>query len=259
MARTKWWVVAGLAAAVSGVFPAQARAEEAGASPLADDPTMIALAVALACADAPQTGGAVTPTSAEPAATGPELELVATVRAKTLVFDEVPHVDVVFHGSGQRKTVWKTERVNLPAKPEPGVVYRDVVVRLTVTSDIDELTSLLRQAKRAAAGVRIERETAATVVPAGATRPVEIAPPASPAAPLPIAPPAAKPAAPPPAAQPSAPAAAQARPAAQPAVPGAAPTTSPLLAPAPQPIGAPAPAPAAPPAMLPAPAPSPAR
>jgi hypothetical protein len=227
-----------VAAAIAGA-PVAAGAE-AGGAPLADDPTLIALAVALACADAPTTIAAVAPAGGEPARTGPELELVATVRAKTLQFEDVPKVDVVFHGNGQRKTVWKTERVNLPAKPEPGVVYRDVVVRLTITSDLEELTSLLRQAKRASAGVRIE-EGPAPVAPAAASapasRPVEIAPPASPAAPAAPAPASRAPA--PPAQGPGA--AASAAPAA------------PLLAPAQQPVAAPSPAaptaaPAAPPA-----------
>ena len=42
---------------------------------------------------------------------------------------------LLFHGTGRRKTVWKTERVNLPVNPEPNVTYHDVQVRLTVTSN----------------------------------------------------------------------------------------------------------------------------
>lgn len=159
MASVKRWLSGIVVLAVVGVSPA-ARAE-AGASPLADDPTLIALAVALSCSDAPEVVEAAPQGPSAPAATGPEIELVATVRAKTLRFEEVPKVDVVFRGSGKRKTVWKTERVNLPMHPQPGVVYHDVQVRLTISSDLEELTSMLREAKRASRGIRIEDAVAA--------------------------------------------------------------------------------------------------
>lgn len=135
-----------------------AHADGAGAMPLADDQTLIALAVALSCSDAPEVIEAVPQGSSGPAAAGPEIELVATVRAKALRFDEVPKVDVVFRGTGKRRTVWKTERVNLPMHPEPGVTYRDVQLRLTISGDVDELTSMLRQARLAARGIRVEED-----------------------------------------------------------------------------------------------------
>ncbi len=159
--RTSW--AAGLAIAIGlGLVPRAARAadSEQGSTSLADDRTLVALAVALACADAPQAEppppGGREPSG--PADDGPELELVATVRAKALKFDVVPRTQVVFQGSGRRKTTWKTERVNLPMHPEPGVTYRDVAVRLTVTSDIQELAALLREAKKASAGIQMEQQ-----------------------------------------------------------------------------------------------------
>ncbi|HEY6003097.1 MAG TPA: hypothetical protein VIV57_09485 [Anaeromyxobacter sp.] len=158
------WVAWGLAALIGGAGPARVWAAEAqgDATPLADDATFIALAVALSCADAPDAVAAPPPAGpSEVAPKGPELELQATVRAKALRFDEVPKVSVVFRGNGPRHTVWRTERVNLPVHPEPGVTYKDVQVRLTITSDIEELSSLLREAKRASRGVRIEQAEAA--------------------------------------------------------------------------------------------------
>jgi hypothetical protein len=159
------WRAAGLAVAIGlGLVPRAVRAADSGqgSTPLADDRTLVALAVALACADAPQAepppGG---PELSGPANDGPELELVATVRAKALKFDVVPRTQVVFQGSGRRKTTWKTERVNLPMHPEPGVTYRDVAVRLTVTSDIEELAALLKEAKRASAGIVMEKDAPA--------------------------------------------------------------------------------------------------
>jgi hypothetical protein len=155
------WAALGLAILLGGAIPGEVRAVEAQGdpSPLGDDATMIALAVALSCADGPD---ARTAPPAEPSATGPsgpEVELVAVVRAKALRFDEVPTVDVVFRGSRPRRTVWRSERVNLPARPQPGVTYENVQLKLTITGDLDELTSLLREAKRASRGVRLETST----------------------------------------------------------------------------------------------------
>jgi hypothetical protein len=174
MALRKWWA-AGLAVVIGlGLVPRAVRAADSGqgSTPLADDRTLVALAVALACADAPQAeppapGG---PDLSAPANDGPELELVATVRAKALKFDIVPKTQVVFQGTGRRKTTWKTERVNLPMHPEPGVTYRDVAVRLTVTSDIQELAALLREAKNASAGIQMEADPPAAA-PSSSTSP----------------------------------------------------------------------------------------
>ena len=153
-----------LVAFVAAGVSAAARAD-AGAPPLADDPTLVALAVALSCADAPDAampGAAATPPGA------PEVELVATVRASSLVFDEVPKLDAILRGKGARRLAWKAERVNLPERPDPGFVYRDVVVRVTVAGDLDDLTALLADAKRASRGLRIE-----TPPPAPVAKPVE--------------------------------------------------------------------------------------
>jgi hypothetical protein len=195
----------GLVVLFGGAIPAKARAVEAqgDASPLADDATMIALAVALSCADAPDNKAGPPAEPSTPKPTGPELELVADVSAKSLRFDEVPKVNVVFKGNGSQRTVWKSERVNLPARPEKGVTYKDVRVKLTITSDIEELASLLREAKRASRGVRIEPVAAAgPATPAAPTAPAahaapaapapHVAPPAAPAAAAPAGPTAAK-------------------------------------------------------------------
>ncbi len=179
MASASGWMAMGVV--VLGGMAAPAIAEEGGSAPLADDAALIALAVSLSCAGAPDAVTAEPPPSAAPAQAGPELELVATVRAKTLRFDEVPKVDVIFHGNTRRKTVWKTERVNLPVHPQPGVVYHDVQVRLTITSDVDELATMLRAAKLASRGVRIEPPDAAAAQPAAA--PAKVTAPQPPAAP----------------------------------------------------------------------------
>lgn len=150
------WARGWAAVAILTASAGPAGAQEAGGGPILDDPTLVALAVALAVADAPEVRGAPAAPGDAHRAGGPELELVASVKARTLMFEEVPTVDVLFHGSGPRRTVWRTERRNLPPHPEPGVVYHDVSVRLTITSSLEELSSLLREAKRAARGVRID-------------------------------------------------------------------------------------------------------
>jgi hypothetical protein len=172
-------------AAVALVLSPSARAAaQAAPTPLADEPTLIALAVSLSCANAPEVEERAPAGVAVPAPDGPELELVATVRAKALTFDVVPKVDVKFSGSTPRRTTWKTERVNLPARPEPGVTYHDVAVRLTITSTIEELGRLLAEAQRAARGIRIERDDAASAAgpPTAAAAPPAAAAPAAVAA-----------------------------------------------------------------------------
>jgi hypothetical protein len=146
------------------LLPLPARANDAGASAPIDDPTLIALAIALAVSPVPE--GASLPPTAAPDAAGaePQLELVATIRAKSVVFSDVPKVNVAFAGA-PRRTFWKTERVNLPARVEPGVTYRDVVVRLTLSSTAEDMAVLLRDAKRASAGLRIAPGDGAAAVP----------------------------------------------------------------------------------------------
>jgi hypothetical protein len=150
-------------------------------APLADDPTLIALAVSLSCANAPEQDKGVAPAPAGPTAAGPELELVATVRAKELRFETVPHVQVAFKGNGPRHTTWKTERVNLPMHPEPGVAYHDVALRLTISSTLDELPELLAQAKRASGGIKIEPDVSAPPASSPAPAPGSASAPAAPA------------------------------------------------------------------------------
>jgi hypothetical protein len=160
------FAAAALAAALSSSSP-EAGGDAPGSVPL-DDPTLVALAVALAVSPAPPPHA---PAAGETrlAKAEPRLELVATVRAKSVVFDAVPKVDVTFAREGPRRTVWRTERTNLPARVEPGVVYRDVAVRLTLESTAEELAVLLRDAKRASRGLRLEADGEPAAAPAPAS------------------------------------------------------------------------------------------
>jgi len=158
MSVARWCVVA----VVAGALPAMARAGPAAQGALVDEPTLIALAVALAVSPAPAMWGAP---AERGAAEAPELELTATVHARSIVFTEVPHVRVSFAGSGPLRTTWSTERVNLPAEVQAGVVYRDVQVKLTLASTPEQLEALLADARRLSRGVKVEPDAPPTAPP----------------------------------------------------------------------------------------------
>jgi hypothetical protein len=116
---------------------------------VADDRTLVALAVALACADAPpRPSGKAPPGDASGA-----VELVARVRARALSFVEVPRLETILPLDLARRVGWTAERVNLPARPEAGVVYEDVEVRLTIRAAPDDLAAVLAAARRASTAV----------------------------------------------------------------------------------------------------------
>jgi hypothetical protein len=167
--------IAAATAALLAAFPGLVRAEAQGGSLPLDDATLLALAVTLAVSPAPQAVEGQ-PASAPAPKDEPQLELVTTVRARAMVFSEVPRVSFKFSSNGPRRTVWRTERVNLPAHAQPGVVYRDVTVKLTLTTTMDDLAILLREAKSASRGLRLVPDapaasSAAAAVPASTTAP----------------------------------------------------------------------------------------
>jgi len=86
----------------------------------------------------------------------PRVELVVTFAARSLVFDELPRIRMAFGGPGPRRAAWQVERSNLPARIERGVEYRDVKVRLTLWSTVDEFEALIEDARRVASGIRTE-------------------------------------------------------------------------------------------------------
>lgn len=73
-----------------------------------------------------------------------DLAITANVTARELRFEVVPNTNVEFTGSHERKTVWDAERQNLPRPVQPGVTYRDIGIRLKITSvfaDIDRIVA----------------------------------------------------------------------------------------------------------------------
>lgn len=63
-----------------------------------------------------------------------DISITATVRIRELRFEEEPRTHVEFFGQPERITQDTTERENLPDKVQPGVTYKNVVVRLTIAS-----------------------------------------------------------------------------------------------------------------------------
>jgi len=80
----------------------------------------------------------------DPAVETADVAITARVKARSLKFDVVPNPSVVFFGQPARDTVWEAERENLPTPVQPGVTYRDIGIRLKITSvftDIDRIVA----------------------------------------------------------------------------------------------------------------------
>ncbi|GAO03877.1 hypothetical protein [Anaeromyxobacter sp. PSR-1] len=157
--------------------PAHAEAPAGTPAPRLDEAALVALAVALAVSPAPALDPAAG--AADPAA----VELGATVRLRQVTFEERPRIRVTLAGGAPARAWWKVERTNLPAEVEPGVVYRDVVLKLTLGGSADAVQALLDDAARLAPGVRLEPAASepAHAAAAEATALASAAPPAAPA------------------------------------------------------------------------------
>ena len=73
-----------------------------------------------------------------------DIAITANVKARSLVFETVPTPTVEFPGKPARNTVWEAVRENLPTPVEPGVTYRNIGIRLKITSvfrDIDRIVA----------------------------------------------------------------------------------------------------------------------
>jgi hypothetical protein len=125
------------------------------------------LACALFCAStgaaqaqpAQRPGGTPTATASpapSPAAASPsittsataehDLSITANVTAREVLFEVVPTPRVEFPGQPRRDTVWEAERTNLPAQVQPGVTYRDIGIRLKITSVFADIERIVAEA-----------------------------------------------------------------------------------------------------------------
>ena len=95
----------------------------------------------------------------------PDVAIFATVHADQLRFTEVPDVKVTFTNP-QNQNVWKSDRTNLPDRVQPYVTYRDIGIRLTITSTLPNIEQILNEALGPSANV----EEAAPNEKAGSSR-----------------------------------------------------------------------------------------
>jgi hypothetical protein len=80
----------------------------------------------------------------DPSVENADISITAHVRARSLKFETVPNPTVEFPGSPVSDTVWDAQRENLPTPVQPGVTYRDIGIRLKITSvfrDIDRIVA----------------------------------------------------------------------------------------------------------------------
>lgn len=75
-----------------------------------------------------------------------DLSITANVTARELLFEVVPNPKVEFPGQPRRDTVWEAERTNLPAQVQPGVTYRDIGIRLKITSVFADIERIVAEA-----------------------------------------------------------------------------------------------------------------
>ncbi len=101
--------------------------------------------------DAPPAASATvspspTPADAAGAPGEPDLSITANVTARELQFEVVPTPKVEFPGRPRRDTVWEAERTNLPPQVQPGVTYRDIGIRLKITSVFADIERIVAEA-----------------------------------------------------------------------------------------------------------------
>ena len=75
----------------------------------------------------------------------PDVAIIAVVHAKELKFEIVPETNVKF-SDPRNINVWVTDRENLPKQVEPNVIYRDIGIRLTITSTLPDIEKIVDEA-----------------------------------------------------------------------------------------------------------------
>jgi hypothetical protein len=91
-----------------------------------------------------QTETPGTPLASDPDVQAADIAITADIKAESLVFEAVPNPRVEFPGSHALSTVWEAFRDNLPTPVQPGVTYRNIGIRLKITSvftDIDRIVA----------------------------------------------------------------------------------------------------------------------
>jgi hypothetical protein len=76
----------------------------------------------------------------------PDVAIYVTLRAKELRFEFVPEVTVTFTGDPRNINVSQNDRQNLPKPVQPRVLYRDIGIRLTITTTLANIEQILDEA-----------------------------------------------------------------------------------------------------------------
>ena len=135
--------------------------------------------LAQATAAAPETATQTQPevpeagtAAAQPAEIDPDtadISLTATVRMREIRFDATPQVRVEFSGQPERLTEDTTVRTNLPDKVQPGMVYRNVEIRLKIASVFADVDRIVAEVLGLQSQTEPQIPLAAPPAPAGGT------------------------------------------------------------------------------------------
>lgn len=75
-----------------------------------------------------------------------DIAIIANITAKELRVDAIPNSSVEFLDKAKNQTIWQVERFNLPDKLEPGVTYRNIGIRLKITSRLADIERIVAEA-----------------------------------------------------------------------------------------------------------------
>lgn len=98
-----------------------------------------------------------------------DIAITSNVTARELRFNVVPNSErIKFSGSAGRQTGWIVERRNIPKHAQEGVTYRDIGVRLQITSVFSDIDSIVSDALGEAPG---QERLTPQVLPSNTTAP----------------------------------------------------------------------------------------
>lgn len=89
-----------------------------------------------------------------------DVSLTAEAKVKRLRFERVPDTGTQFWGQRERETESGTVRENLPEESKPGVVYRDVYIRLETIAEITGVEQSPEKDERREIGPGERKQTA---------------------------------------------------------------------------------------------------
>lgn len=82
----------------------------------------------------------------DPEVQAADIAIIANITAEELRFDVVPNATVEFLDKSKDQTIWHADRYNLPDKIEPGVTYRNIGIRLKITSRLADIERIVAEA-----------------------------------------------------------------------------------------------------------------